>query len=407
MRIGVLPLLVLVLVLLAGLALAEPPQVPPNDVTELRGIFKAFFDLSLWLKSISGDVDKLKGSVSGLVLALVMLGFVYSIVQGIAGGGLEAIKGAFVRLAVVGLLLSLSNSGFVGNTLDGAMEAAREWSTGSATDTLSQAAENLDTLALRVVPFMGAVGAVKVISSTATKEAIKNETKTVASGMASGSTKILQYLNWTALLLIPMLLFFFIIIVVASFTVKVGVGLFPLAAALLIFPRGAAVDWFGRWVAMVMGALLLVILLPIGFKASVDMGINRPVYQVNAYVDAGMEAVESQKEANLQDLSEKLPDCGINMECRLENFVSQKWTEVKSVAKKIGIAVLAWFMGVIFLVMGTAAGAYILFNVERVALGFIGGFVASGVRQMLGRAEGIGGQVVPGGPLPNGSGGGG
>jgi len=47
-------------------------------------------------------------------------------------------------------------------------------------------------------------------------------------------------------------------------------------------------------------------------------------------------------------------------------------------------------------VAGMAAAAYVLFNVERVAMSFVGGFVATGVRQMLGMSS-LGGRVY-GGP---------
>lgn len=57
-----------------------------------------------------------------------------------------------MRLAVAGLMLSLWTSGFVGNTLDAAMTAARERGTDSVAATLSDAGDSLDALAMRVVP---------------------------------------------------------------------------------------------------------------------------------------------------------------------------------------------------------------------------------------------------------------
>ena len=76
-RIRILPLLVLVLALLAGLALAEEPQVPPPSGTaQQQNLFQAFFDLSRWLQGISRDMTRLAGGISGLALALVMLGVV-------------------------------------------------------------------------------------------------------------------------------------------------------------------------------------------------------------------------------------------------------------------------------------------------------------------------------------------
>lgn len=399
-RIRILPLLVLVLALLAGLALAEEPQVPPPSGTaQQQNLFQAFFDLSRWLQGISRDMTRLAGGISGLALALVMLGFVYGIVQGIVGGGLEAIKGAFVRLAVVGLLLSLWNSGFVGGTLDRAMTAAREWGTDASAATLSEAADNLDALALRVVPFMGAVGALKVMAARTAENAAKNAAaRTLASGTSAGAARALQYLNWATLLLIPMMLFFFVIIVVASFTVEVGVALFPLAAALLIFPKGAAADWFGRWVAAVMGALLIVILLPVGFKAAVDLGVNRPVYQVNAYVDQALDRIEAQKDAGLAAMEGAMDKCGFgDVGCVLGNNLNALWTQVTAVLQQIGTALQAWLLGVILMLSGMAAAAYILFNVERVAMSFIGGFVATSVRQVMGTAS-LGGRIYSGTP---------
>jgi hypothetical protein len=63
--------------------------------------------------------------------------------------------------------------------------------------------------------------------------------------------------------------------------------------------------------------------------------------------------------------------------------------------QQITIAVQAWLLGVILLLAGMAAAAYVLFNVERVAMSFVGGFVATGVRQMLG-ASSLGGRVYSG-----------
>lgn len=392
---------VLALLLLTGLALAEEPQIPPPGGTaQQQNLFQTFFDLSGWLQSIGRDMGRLEGGISGLALALVLLGFVYGIVQGIAGGGLEAIKGTFVRLAVTGLLLSLWNSGFIGNTVDRAMTAAREWGTDSSAATLSEAADNLDALALRVVPFMGALGAVKVMTAKVAEKAATNAaTRSVASGTGAGAAKVLQYLNWATLLLIPLMLFFFILIVVASFTVEVGVALFPLAAALLIFPRGAAADWFGRWVAAVLGALLIVILLPIGFKAAVEIGINRPVNQVNAYVDQAlvrMEAVKTRSEEAL-DAAKEEANCGLNPLCALGAKFDAVRTDLSLALQALQTVVTAWLLTVLLLISGMAAAAYILFNVERVAMSFIGGFVATGVRQVMGTAS-LGGRIYSGTP---------
>ncbi|MCL6569098.1 MAG: LLM class flavin-dependent oxidoreductase, partial [Meiothermus silvanus] len=242
----IFPVIILALVVMSGLALADPPQVPPPSGTaQQQNLLQSFFDLSRWLQSISRDLARLERGISGLALALVLLGFVYGVVQGILGGGLEAIKGAFVRLAVVGLLLSLSTSGFVGNTVEGALTAAREWGTDSVAATLSDAGDSLDALAMRVVPFMGAVGALKMMTAKVAENAAGNAlTRSVASGTSAGSAKVLQYLNWTTLLLIPLMLFFFILVVVASFTVEVGVALFPLAAALAVRTEGIRI---GVW----------------------------------------------------------------------------------------------------------------------------------------------------------------
>jgi len=386
---------VLALLLLTGLALAEEPQIPPPGGTaQQQNLFQTFFDLSRWLQSISRDIARLEVGISGLASALVMLGFVYGIVGGIMGGGLEAIKGTFVRLAVTGLLLSLWNSGFIGNTVDRAMTAAREWGTDSSAATLSEAADNLDTLALRVMPFMGAVGALKTFAARTAKEVAETSarTATIASATSAGAAKVLSYLNWATLLLIPMMLFFFILIVVASFTVEVGVALFPLAAALLIFPRGSAADWFGRWVAAVVGALLIVILLPIGFKAAVDLGVNRPVYQVNAYVEQAFASIEAMKEQGA-DVLEEAAEAGcsiMDVNCAISQRVKQFADELSTTLQKIAVGLQAWLLGVILMLAGMAAAAYILFNVERVAMSFIGGFVATGVRQVMGMSPGLG-----------------
>lgn len=395
----IFPVIILALVVMSGLALADPPQVPPPSGTaQQQNMLRSFFDLSRWLQSISHDLARLEGGISGLALALVLLGFVYGVVQGILGGGLEAVKGAFVRLAVVGLLLSLSTGGFVDNTVEGALTAAREWGTDSVAATLSDAGDSLDALAMRVVPFMGAVGALKMMTAKVAENAAGNAlTRSVASGTSAGSSKVLQYLNWAALLLIPLMLFFFILVVVASFTAEVGVALFPLAAALLIFPRGSAADWFGKWVAAVMGAILIVILLPIGFKAAVEIGINRPVNRVNAYVDQALDRMEAIKEKSEEALeAARQGNCGIDPLCYLGAKFDAVKTEITLALQALQTVITAWLLGVLLLLAGMAAAAYILFNIERVAMSFIGGFVATGVRQMLGTSS-LGGRLYPGG----------
>jgi len=392
----IFPVIILALVVLSGLALAEPQVPSPSGPAQQQNLLQRFFDLSGWLQSISNDMNRLGEGISGLAMALVLLGFVYSVVQGILGGGLEAIKGAFVRLAVVGLLLSFSTSGFVGNTLEGALNAAREWGTDSVANTLLDAGDNLDALAMRVVPFMGVVGALKIMTAKTAENAAKNAaTRSVASGTSAGAAKVLQYLNWTTLLLIPLMLFFFILTVVASFTVEVGVALFPLAVALLVFPRGSAADWIGKWVAAVMGAILIVILLPVGFRAAVEIGINRPVNQVNAYVDRALERMREVKRKNEETLEEAKKKCRYNPLCHLEAKFNAGNAEIALALQALQTVIAAWLLGILLLLAGMGAAAYILFNIERVAMSFIGGFVATGVRQMLGTSS-LGGRVYSG-----------
>jgi hypothetical protein len=394
------------MVVMAGFALALDPVTPPATGTaQQQGLFSTFFNLNEWLRRMAADFDRLEAGALWLGLALVLVGFLYGILQGVVSGGLEAIKGTFVRLAVVALLLHLGTLGFIGNTVTGAMDAARTWSTDRAAGALSEAANNLDTLAMRMLPFMGALTAIRGFSAKTADKAIQTSARTAnaVNVLGTGASKALSYINWAMLLIIPMLLFFFVILVVASFTIAVGLALYPLIVALLIFPRGAAADWFGKWVAAIVGALLIVILLPLGFSAAVDLGINRPVYTVNDHVDQALDQIrtfQQEHRANIQQMVDNNVICEgagighglcVNLVAGFHNAKAQ----LGAVLQQVGLAVQMWLLGIVLMLAGMAAAAYVLFSIERVVMSFVGGFVATGVRNMMGAAGG--GRLVPGG----------
>lgn len=360
----------------------------------LSNFFNEIFDIQNWLTSVKNQLGQLEGAIVGLALALVMLGFVYGIIQGIMGGGFDALRGTFVRLAIVGLLLSLHTNSFIKNTFRDAMSNARNWSNSSAVQSLLDAGDELNALAQRIVPLMGVFGAIKYISAkTAMNTAKSGAKRTLASGIESGSGKIIQYLNWAALLLVPMVLFYFVIIVLANFTLEVGMILFPLAAAMLIFPRASAADWFGKWVATVSGAFIIVILLPIGFGTAVQMGIERPVHLVNDYVSEKLAEIRENIQETSAEIEKTIKECSVfDILCSIDKRLDQAGLWLKAAASAIGVAIQAWLLSVILMLTGMLAGAYILFNIEKIAVSFIGGFVAQGVRSMLGRAS-IGGRI--------------
>jgi hypothetical protein len=108
-----------------------------------------------------------------------------------------------------------------------------------------------------------------------------------------------------------------------------------------------------------------------------------------------MVAVKEKSDAVLEE-AKKEADCGINPLCAIPAKLEAVKNELMLALQALQTVVTAWLLGVLLLVVGMAAAGYILFNLERVAMSFIGGFVASGVRQVMGRAS-LGGRMYTGG----------
>lgn len=412
-------LLFTLLIFLAAVSLSfvfATPQTPAQ--AQMSTMFERFFDLSTWLTGVQNTLRTLTGPITNIAIAIVLLGFAIAVLGAILGAGMAALQGALVRLGIIAVLLYLGSG--VGdnwlntplaNALTQTLQGVQRWSTQQVGAHLTRSADNLNTLAARVVPFAVGINALK---SHAQRNAARPQTQpavTPAQGgqtanpqptagqrpnerAAPGLARTMQYLTWATTLIIPLLLFYFIIMVVASFTIAVGLLIFPLVVAMLIFPKGAAADWFGKWVAAVVGALFIIILLPVVFGTAIDLGINRPVQEVNRQTDAAIQSIwddpyiRAEGERLLRELG---GDRGTGAQLlavpQMAAFVAN---HADRVLQTVGHTIQMFFLGVLLMLAGMAAAAYVVFNVERVAMSFIGGFVAQGTRGLMGTS------VVPG-----------
>lgn len=400
-------------------ALADeiPTYSQPEPPAFVKNILKYLTDLGGWLQVLQTDFGALFNALKTVTYPLVLLGLVVSAVRAILLGGLGELQAGLLRVGLAALFLSLGPT--VERTTRDVWSGLYQWGGTKMETTIQDASQYADKVASLIVPFAGLAMAAKHAALKGAEGALKNAGSKAMKEAGEQVQKALNYVNAAVLLFIPIVIFYYVLQILTSFILEAGLALYPLAAATIALPGGTGGLWMSRWVQTVLGTLMVVAVLPIGFRGAIEVAFIRPANTLSTVMEDTINWVQSwvdYGDQQLEQVKQQDKTCSWNPttwgQCMekfknwLEEKVDQLWDQVAVLIGGIWGYVKGVIIGGLVMLIGMIAGAYILFNVERMILAYIGGVVMGGINRLVGTAytpiplEGGGGRATPASPPP-------
>lgn len=394
------------------------------------------FDATNFIETLQTEAETYNETLTEIGRVLAVLGMVASVVMGLVKGSLHATAETFLRLLVVAALLFLTPS--ISDLTYNTWDSTRNWSMDRLQGTFNESGAELEQLGVDSALLLTFVSAPTVAGATLTKGA------TVAA--RKGSQEMAKNLNrWANMAIIPVAFFVIIVhlvILLTGLTIAIINLVLPIAIGMLMFSPANGERWLGNYVGSAVTAILVVALMPLGFKAAFDLAIVEPVRTVNAnfasFADireqlvgdappVRVQEIEGEKEGLNRRLSElaevaanngeKHTEAWMNPQTRDEygevldkiaaldaesKGVKEKWYE--KVSREFTGALTGalaemrnWALRLFLLLIGASFGSYMLWHVSRAVSGAVGGMALSGIQIATSPLKAISGKGGGGG----------
>ena len=374
---------------------------------------------------------------------MAALGLVASTVVNTVKGTLHATAETFLRaLVVAGLLWVVPD---ISNLTYDTWESTRSWSMSRLQGSFDEGSAELAQLGEDSALLLMMVSAPAAYAGAVGKSA-------VTAGVKANAEIAKNFARWANIAVVPVVFFVIIVhlvILLTGLTVAIVNLILPIAAGMLMFSPANGERWLGNYVGSAVTAILVVALMPMGFKAAFDLAVVGPVTTVNENfsdfdeivsqmsgvtppprvrdIDAEAEALlgrigELSETAHRNGFGNAASDPSTQAEffgieerlsaLRREHVtVTENWYE--GIARRIGEVIAGafaelrnWLLRLLLLVVGASFGSYMLWHVSRGVSGAVGGMALSGIQIMTSPMKTLAGKGGAG-RLPGGSGGGG
>lgn len=162
--------------------------------------------------------------------------------------------------------------------------------------------------------------------------------------------------------------------------VLVGMLVVPLVGASLIFPGQG--DWLGRWIGMFLNSVLTILILPLMMYIVLSVGINAPLEIMNAALqpiadqwtqalDADQGPIENMKAffANEFDTTKRM----VTGDLKFTEWLFAGVPDLQETLSNLWGLATGWLAAIIALFVGMIIALFMMRNIDRVIMGYVGG----------------------------------
>lgn len=188
---------------------------------------------------------------------------------------------------------------------------------------------------------------------------------TPAANLSGMATIILTVLAPLLFALYAALIFF------SGFIVLLGITLLPLSGVLLMLPEGGA-SWLSAWIRMLSSSIFTVIFLPIAFGLVTYLGVVSPTTELASGVqNANIIMTDVVNTLAPYQDQPALPDLRA-----LLDLGGRLAAEIQAAVQGFFVVLVNWLVSIIMMIAGFIIGIFLLFRLETVVRGFMGGVLA-------------------------------
>ncbi|MGL4608965.1 MAG: hypothetical protein ACRCYY_04660 [Trueperaceae bacterium] len=374
-------------------------------------------DAEVWLASIEEGVAIYTPTVIGIARNLAALGLICALLMYFLRPSPIHLFTLFLRSLLVSGLLILTPQ-ITTLTMD-TTEGLRNWSMSQLQPTLDEGAAEfwqlgrdsgilMTTLTLPVAGLAGA--SAKSATALAYRE---------AGVLASGIDGLL---NFTVIPIAICVIIVHLMGLLALISVAVANVVFPIGAAMLMFSPANGEKYLGNYISTVLGAMLVVMFLPLAFRLGFDIIVVGPVQTINenfadfdelyqngfnppeaAPIDAQLQALyAAQDELVAQANDDNDPTLAFHpellaqytdLQAQIEGLQQERqqvtgvWYEqvlhtLSTLAQGLLAELRNWILRLVLLVIGSIIASYLIWRVSAVVAGLVGGVALEAVHFM-------------------------
>lgn len=352
----------------------------------------------------------LHDDVEGIGWAILFVGFMVGLVR-TAYYASEAEWWAVYGRLLLGVIV-LANLSPIQKFTQTSWNTAYTWSSNltgeTVEDDLVEGAGNVEELItpLLIVGGTAQMFAVKM-ASRISAASVEGLAKAAKAGASSGTKRSLSFfVRLIMYAFLPIFGIYSALVYLSGLTVLLAMLLLPLAGAMAVFPGG--LSWWGRWVGMMISAVVTILVLPIMFNIVISLGMIAPMDVLNSHLASlsgelnGSRGIILSPLTALETLVADVKGGKDLRQAALE--VTGFSSGITETLSDIPDLIMGWLLALVAMVVGMVIGLFMMRNFDKVISGFIGG-VSSGVVPSL--PSGGGGRLNTSTSLPSSGGGGG
>jgi hypothetical protein len=374
-------------------------------------------DADVWLESIENGVAVYTPTVVSIARNLAGLGLICAMLMYFVKPNPLQLFTIFLRALLVSGLLILTPQ--ITTLTMSTTEGLRNWSMNQLQPTLDEGASEFWQLGrdsgilmtALTLPVAGLAGATaKTASALAYREA----------GVLAGGIDGL--LNFSVIPIAICVIIVHLMGLLALLSVAIANVFFPVSAAMLMFSPANGEKYLGNYISTVVGALLVVMLLPLAFRVGFDIIVVGPVQTINdnfadfddlyqngfnppavVDIDAQLQALyEEQDELVAQAFQEGDPTLAFHpnlqaqysaiqqqiegLQNERQQVTGQWYDQVLHTLQTVAQGLLAdlrnWILRLVLLVIGSIIASYLIWRVSSVVAGLVGGVALEAVHFM-------------------------
>ena len=320
-----------------------------------------------------GVVYDIDGKLKIVATALAVIFLTIQTLRLMASGSLDKLSGLVIRILVVTVLIGAGSNitGWMHDAWNATYNASQSRWTGAGgyADDIEAL---VDSVALLLPEAFYVAATTEIGGATPTAEA--------GSGVTSSakSISVISVLtNLSTILILTPFMAYGGIMYLAGLQLLIVILFWDICIVFILMPDGFG--WFKRLIGQYFSSILKVLLVPFMFGIVIEMGLERPLANMAAYLQTGLADI-SQVMADLQTAmpNNALASSMNPFNQNWETFMSTVPAAIGTILATLSTILMGWVMAIIGCILGLGISVYIMNQFAGLITSIFGGFAGGG-----------------------------
>ncbi len=320
-----------------------------------------------------GVVYDIDGKLKIMATALAVIFLSIQTLRLMASGSLDKVSGLVIRILVVTVLIGggAGITGWMHDAWNATYNASQtRWTgTGGYADDIESL---VDSVALLLPEAFYVAATTEIGGATPTAEA--------GSGVTSSakSISVISVLtNLSTILILTPFMAYGGIMYLAGLQLLIVILFWDICVVFILMPDGFG--WFKRLIGQYFSSILKVLLVPFMFGIVIEMGLERPLANMAAYLQTGLADISTA----IADLQTAMPNNALASSVNpfnqnWETFMATVPATIGTILATLSTILMGWLMAIVGCILGLGISVYIMNQFAGLLTSIFGGFAGVG-----------------------------